>query len=118
MLARSTALFILLTAAIVRVIAFQRNALYPIPFPTVIGHDLLLVVPYLFPALILPWSSGISVLVLAVLVAGGGLNLDYHHFAHLNKESAIDGVSYIGHTLLSILGSGFTFIFFYEKRRN
>ena len=59
-----------------------------------------------------------GLLILAVLIAGTGLNLDYHHFAHLSKDSAFDGVSYIGHTALSVAGTVVAIIFFGSKRRS
>lgn len=115
---RLTALLILLAASIIRLVSFHRAALYPIPFPLVIGHDLLLIAPYLFSALMAVFVSHVPLLILAVLIAGTGLNLDYHHFAHLSKDSAFDGVSYIGHTALSVAGTVVAIIFFGSKRRS
>lgn len=115
MLLRSTAILVLFAAAVVRVVSFHRAALYPIPFPLVVGHDLLLIAPYLFPALVASLVSPVPFLILTALIAGTGLNLDYHHFAHLNKDSAFDGVSYIGHTALSMAGTVFSVIFFRNK---
>ena len=46
--------------------------------------------------------------VALLLLAGGviisGASLDFNHFAHLNKESAFDGLDYMRHTFWSFVG--------------
>lgn len=61
-------------------------------------------------------SSTIFFLVLSILVVVSGLYLDFRHFAHASKDGMLDGILYIMHVVLSILGILLLFVFQYTRK--
>lgn len=49
--------------------------------------------------------------LLAVIVIVSGASLDFHHFAHLSKDSMFDGIDYMRHTFASFAGVVLLFFF-------
>ncbi len=113
---RGAALIALLAVSVWRVAQFHFHAKYPVPLFSLLGRDLLLILPFLAVALAACFThrtpfAAVFFLVLTAAVVGSGAYLDYDHFAHLNKDSAFDGVSYIGHTCASIIGALLLLVF-------
>jgi hypothetical protein len=113
---RGAAFIALIAVSAFRVSLFHHHAIYPVPSLLLVGRDLLLILPFVVVAAaarIVARTSftAVSLLVITAAVVVSGAYLDYDHFAHLNKDSAFDGISYIGHTFASIIGAVLLLVF-------
>ena len=113
---RSASFTGLVAASVWRVSLFHYHAIYPVPFFPLLSRDLLLVVPFLglgLAACFVARNSfnAIFFLALAAAVIGWGLFIDYDHFSHLSKESMFDGVYYLSHIFVSLVGAVLWLVF-------